>query len=292
MATIQSLFSSTRPIDRQIEKVIDYSAQDEDRLATEISEYEITDNIERCYRRFLDVFSEGVRGGRVTETGIWVSGFYGSGKSSFTKYLGFALEGERKKVRGKPFLELLSERFVNRNTIQAELLTLVRQHSTVVIFLDLGSEQLSESAATPVSTVLYWKVLQWAGFSKEKKPIGVLACVDDFYNTLREDIGQVYPHVVSGADKVVRIFSHDAITHRVAKAVAALQPIDTFPRTAENIAALLYPELGSPSLLDDVQQALKRILNEKECGLIEDPQAGGYVFLSESVRPLRDKRTY
>ncbi|MEH2451334.1 hypothetical protein [Nostoc sp.] len=124
-----------------------------------------------------------------------------------------------------------------------------------------------------------------------ERPIGVLACVDDFYNTLREDIGKVYPHVVSGADKVVRIFPNDAIAHRVAKAVAALQPIDTFPRTADNIAALLYPELGSPSLLDEVQKALKKILNEKECGLIEDPQAGGYVFVSESVRPLRDKRT-
>ena len=35
---------------------------------------------------------------------------------------------------------------------------------------------------------------------------------------------------------------------------------------------------------------MRGIVNEKECGLIEDPQAGGYVFLSEGVKPLRDKR--
>ena len=35
--------------------------------------------------------------------------------------------------------------------------------------LDLGAEQLVENTAAAVSTVLYWKVLQWAGFSKEKK---------------------------------------------------------------------------------------------------------------------------
>ena len=35
--------------------------------------------------------------------------------------------------------------------------------------LDLGAEQLAETASAPVSTVLYWKVLQWAGYSKEKK---------------------------------------------------------------------------------------------------------------------------
>ena len=87
MDIIRALFSSRRPIDRTIEKVIDYYAQDEDRLATEIEEYEITDNVEAAFRKFLDVFSDAVRGGRVTEVGIWVSGFYGSGKSSFTKYL-------------------------------------------------------------------------------------------------------------------------------------------------------------------------------------------------------------
>jgi hypothetical protein len=38
-----------------------------------------------------------------------------------------------------------------------------------VVFLDLGSEQLADSGSAPVSTVLYWKVLQWAGYSKEKK---------------------------------------------------------------------------------------------------------------------------
>jgi hypothetical protein len=58
---------------------------------------------------------------------------------------------------------------------------------------------------------------------------------------------------------------------------------ETFPRNAENIAALLYPALGSPSHLDEVREALRRIVSEKECGLIEDPQSGGYVFLSEGV---------
>jgi hypothetical protein len=122
------------------------------------------------------------------------------------------------------------------------------------------------------------------------RPVGVLACVDDFYNTLRADIARVLPHVVNGVDKVVQVFANESMAQRVAKAVAALQPIETFPRTAENIAALLYPALGSSSLLDEVRQALRALVDAKECGLIEDPLAGGYVFLSEAVRPMRDKR--
>ncbi len=85
---IRSLFSSRRSIDRTIEKVIDYYAQEENRLSAEISEYEITDNIENCFRRFLDVYGEAVSEGRVTQTGIWVSGFYGSGKFEFRTFRG------------------------------------------------------------------------------------------------------------------------------------------------------------------------------------------------------------
>jgi len=557
-----------KPIDRTIEKVIDYYAQEDDRLSREVGEYEITDNIESCFRKFLDVFGEGVRGGQVTQVGIWVSGFYGSGKSSFTKYLGAALDPNR-KVDGNLFLDLLCDRFP-RNEIPAALRTISKRHPTAVVLLDLAAEQLAESAAETVSNVLYWKTLQWAGISKIKqiaafelrlieagkyekfkekhretyeghwdeihndtliaprnagriapetarelfpssqafrdwlklevvrtvrdlaqqmidvcrwktghdnilflideagqyvaprgelilnfdglarnlkelgkgkvwiaatgqqtlseivekaahnseelnklrdrfpisihldasdireithrrllnksaegenrlailfkdhgqsmvthtrlsgtalftgdpekdifirlypflpqhfdlllelirilarstggiglrsairviqdvlvdksrvlgvdaekmadREIGVLACVDDFYDTLRADIAKVLPHVIGCVEKTIRVFGADSLEVRVAKAVSALQPVETFPRTAENIAALLYRDFGSPPLLDHVREALRKLTTEKECGLIEDPQAGGYVFLSDAVKPMRDKR--
>jgi hypothetical protein len=77
---------------------------------------------------------------------------------------------------------------------------------------------------------------------------------------------------------------------RVAKTIAALQPIEGFPKTAENIAALIYPKLGSPPLVEEVRDTLRQLAAEKECGVVEDPQAGGFLFLSEAVKPLRDKR--
>src|SRR5581483_4984791 len=160
--TIRALFAAKRPIDRPIEKVIDYYAADERRLRSEVEEYEVTDNVERNLRRFLDVFDAGVRAGQATETGIWVSGFYGSGKSSFTKYLGFALDPDR-RVGTRPFLELLLER-INAADVKSELRTLAQQQPVTVIMLDLGSEQLASSATASMSTVLYWKVLQWAGY--------------------------------------------------------------------------------------------------------------------------------
>jgi hypothetical protein len=115
MKTIRELFSERRPIDRPIEKVIDYDAADEDRLAREIDEYVVTDRLEDAFRRFIEVFEAAVRLGDVTEVGVWGSGFYGSGKSSLTKYLGFALDPDR-RIGEVPFLERLVAHFKARST--------------------------------------------------------------------------------------------------------------------------------------------------------------------------------
>jgi hypothetical protein len=167
MQQIRELFSQTRKIDRRIEKVIDYRATDEARLEREISEYEVTASVERGMRRILEAFDEGARGGDVTEIGAWVSGFYGSGKSSFTKYLGFALDHTR-KINGAPFVESLAVRIPSLD-LRERLKTIARHHRTAVFMVDLGTDQLADSASESVANVLYWNVLKDLGFSKEKK---------------------------------------------------------------------------------------------------------------------------
>lgn len=163
--TIRQLFRADRPIDRPIEKVIDYSAREDKRLEREISEYQVTPSVERAFTRFLDHYERGVQGGETTEIGVWVSGFYGSGKSSLTKYLGFAFSGQ--KVHGVPFIELLAERLP---TVTGQhLRTLARRHPAAVFMLDLATDQLAESSSISVANVLYWNVLKSLGYSTEQK---------------------------------------------------------------------------------------------------------------------------
>ncbi len=68
-------------------------------LATEIREYVVTDKIEDELKRIFDTFthvSETLRRGGATRDamGIWVSGFFGSGKSHFAKVLGYLLQND------------------------------------------------------------------------------------------------------------------------------------------------------------------------------------------------------
>ena len=83
--TIGSLFA--KDISRRIEEVIKVDQTDEEIIRDEISEYVVTDSIRSHYQQILDRYwetpnkpHEGI--------GVWVSGFFGSGKSSFAKFLG------------------------------------------------------------------------------------------------------------------------------------------------------------------------------------------------------------
>lgn len=164
---IRNLFDPSRDIYRTIEKVITYGADQEQRLKAEISEYVVTDSIEDQIERLLSKMQAAMDAGGDNEVGVWVSGFYGSGKSSFTKYLGLAFD-DHISVDGQPFLTHLRDR-LHRTTTKALLGTVAKRFPAAVLLLDLASEQIAGATLEVVSTVLYYKVLQWAGYSRNLK---------------------------------------------------------------------------------------------------------------------------
>ena len=164
---IRDLFDSSKGPNRKIEKVIAYAAKQEEQLKAEISEYVVTDSIEEQFRKLLDRMQLAMESGSENEIGVWVSGFYGSGKSSFTKYLGFAFD-ESKKLDNVAFLRRLQDR-LNTPQVRALLGTVVQRYPAEVVLLDLASEMLAGATMEDVSSVLYYKVLEWAGYSRNLK---------------------------------------------------------------------------------------------------------------------------
>lgn len=167
MEQIKSLFDQTRDIYRVIEKVITYNISQENRLKAEISEYIVTESIEEQLEKLLTKMQAAMEMGGEHEVGVWVSGFYGSGKSSFTKYLGLALDTQA-QIDGIPFLQYLQDR-VHKPQTKAILAAVAKRFPAAVVFLDLASEMLAGATMEDVSTVLYYKVLQRAGYSRNLK---------------------------------------------------------------------------------------------------------------------------
>src|SRR5690606_19413415 len=165
--TIRSLFDPSKDISRTIEKVIAYGVSQENRLKAEISEYVVTEHIEKQFYDLLSKMQLAMESGGENEVGVGVSGCCGSGKSSFTKYLGLAFD-DRSVIDGTPFLHHLQNR-LHQPQPQALLSTVAQRFPAAVVMLDLASEMLAGATMEDVSTVLYFKVLQWAGYSRNLK---------------------------------------------------------------------------------------------------------------------------
>ncbi|WP_243641546.1 hypothetical protein [Methanohalophilus euhalobius] len=91
---IQDLFE--KDIKRDIKGVIKVDQYDENIVDTELDEYVIT----RETSKHLDVFFQRYYDAMLTPTdkiGVWVSGFFGSGKSHFIKMLSYLLENRNVK---------------------------------------------------------------------------------------------------------------------------------------------------------------------------------------------------
>jgi hypothetical protein len=103
MALIGDLFE--RDVTRSIPPVVYFHEQEPANVEREVGEYIITggyekrdarateDGIHEQFVRLLKAIADEIRAGDAKNPACWISGYYGSGKSSFAKLLGLALDG-------------------------------------------------------------------------------------------------------------------------------------------------------------------------------------------------------
>lgn len=93
---LKSMFE--KDIDRDIKGVIKVGQSDEENIFQELDEYVVTRELLKHFRDFFDNYEKGING-YTDKMGVWISGFFGSGKSHFLKILSYLLEN--KEVEGK-----------------------------------------------------------------------------------------------------------------------------------------------------------------------------------------------
>ena len=79
---IQDLFS--KDINRNINGVVKVSQDDEASIKQELSEYVVTRELQRHFADFFESYTAAIDV-PTDRVGVWISGFFGSGKSHFLK---------------------------------------------------------------------------------------------------------------------------------------------------------------------------------------------------------------
>ncbi len=114
-----------RDVGRPIEGVI--KADDEASLKSELEEYVLTNEVAKRLDLFLDAYNN-YHGAN----GVWVSGFFGSGKSHLLKMLSLVLEN--RAVDGATALELFRPKVQGDKLLAAALEKAVAIPSKSILF--------------------------------------------------------------------------------------------------------------------------------------------------------------
>ena len=95
-----------KQIDRDIKGVIKVGQSDEENVYQELDEYVVTKELLKHFRDFFNNYEKGVDG-YTDKMGVWISGFFGSGKSHFLKILSYLLKNST--VEGKRAIEYFTD---------------------------------------------------------------------------------------------------------------------------------------------------------------------------------------
>ena len=87
-----------KAIDRDIKGVIKVGQDDNENIYQELDEYVLTEELNKHFDQFFENYKKGILG-HTDKMGVWISGFFGSGKSHFLKILSYLLEN--KEINGK-----------------------------------------------------------------------------------------------------------------------------------------------------------------------------------------------
>ena len=273
---IQELFDSGKRIDRNIESVVTFADNKAEDLQAEINEYVVTDKLRESYHKVIDLMQNGFSD-TANEVGIWVSGFYGSGKSSFAKYLGYSFDTSM-IVDGMSFGEKLMNR-ISDSSVTAMHNSIIKRFNPIVVMIDLTT-QAQVGKTSNVSDIIYYETLKELGIAVSHDP-KIIA-----FNVLLKEQGKYDEFVALVKEKKGRDW-------------ATVQKNDLLANiTAAEFAPVIFPDFFKTKedfksyKIDSVEnetERIQRLINvvKKETGrdkvLFVVDEVGNYISSNDSL---------
>ncbi|MBT4727235.1 MAG: BREX system P-loop protein BrxC, partial [Bacteroidetes bacterium] len=170
-----------KSINRHIETVI--KADDKTNISDEVVEYVITNEIAKDIQDFFQAYIDynGVNG-------VWISGFFGSGKSHLLKIMSYVLEN--KKFDGYESGELFAEKIEDDEMLKGDVLKASRIPSESILFnIDQQSQITSKSDENAILSVFYkvfYDHLGFYGFQPHVAEFEMWLAKSDNYESFKE----------------------------------------------------------------------------------------------------------
>ena len=152
-----------KKIDRELQGVIVVGQGAETNVAQELEEYVVTRELQRHFADFFAAYKKGILG-TTPKMGVWISGFFGSGKSHFLKILSYLLEN--RQVSGKKALDyFIDDKKITNQMVLADMKLAADTPTDVILFnIDSKSESNSKENKDAIVNVFLKVFNEMQGF--------------------------------------------------------------------------------------------------------------------------------
>lgn len=157
-------------IDRKINGVVKVDQDESEVLVQELDEYVITRELKKHFITFFNTYGASV-GESTSEIGVWISGFFGSGKSHFLKMLSYLLEN--KEVQGIKTVERFRRKFEN-DAATFMMIDNATKGKTDTILFNIDIQGFSNKDKTAVLRVFAKMFYRYRGFYGEDLKVAKL----------------------------------------------------------------------------------------------------------------------
>lgn len=149
---IKNMFA--KDIGRDIKGVIKVGQGDDENVKQELSEYVVTRELQKHFADFFANYKAGIVG-NTDKMGVWISGFFGSGKSYFLKILSYLLDKDR-VIDGKQAIDyFIEDRKITDPYVLADMKLAANTSTDVILFnIDSKSEIQGKQSKDAIVSVL------------------------------------------------------------------------------------------------------------------------------------------
>lgn len=247
---IKTLFAND--IHRRIEEVIKVDQTDEEIISGEINEYVVTDAIRTHYTGIFDAYRETPNKPH-EGIAIWVSGFFGSGKSSFAKMLGLSIAN--RTALGESAAERFAERAGDQK-LQVLLKAINEKIPTHAVIFDVSTDRGIRSGNQTLTEIMYGLFLQSLGYAKDLDLSELEIGLEEKKQLARfeEEYGRLFPGKTWLAEKGKVAFA----LSEASRVLHSLDP-DTYPMADSWVKAVKNKADITPGkLAERVGELMKR----------------------------------
>ena len=158
---IKDMFA--KKIDREMQGVIIVGQGEETNVSQELEEYVVTKELQKHFADFFAAYKKGING-NTAKMGVWISGFFGSGKSHFLKILSYLLDN--KQVGDKHALDYFieDEKILNSTVIEDMRLAAGIPADVVLFNIDSKSESSGKQSKDAIVNVFLKVFNEMQGF--------------------------------------------------------------------------------------------------------------------------------